>query len=576
MTNKLSWTNNELEDLVWQLGIALEASGIGIWQHNLRKNQTLWDEHLQAIYGVAKEPLEVVWLDSVHPDDCQNASAIFEKAILERSDYASEFRIIRPDGTVRHLRSRAKYFVDGNGDPCFVGAEFDVTEDVLRNQQLAFEREAAEQSRIEARYAADHDYLTGLFNRRAFDENLQSMADPHGNQPVGLCHIDIDHFKEVNDRFGHAGGDAVLRHMGAVLRETINADEFAVRLGGDEFAVVSRSTDPNRIVDIASAIRAALRDPLTIAGRTLPIQCSIGVAVAPINELDALLQSSDTALYVAKKNGRNRIETFSISMAAEIIAKKHDSLELKEAIAAHRIIPYYQIQVDARDHSIIGMEALARWEHADGLRFPDQFLPLAAEHDLIREIDDEILRHVLADIEHWSALGCRIPRVSVNMSAARLADPDLQSKLAALSIRPGQLSFELVETIFLDSPGEQIERNLNLIRERGIDIEIDDLGSGHASLIGLIKLRPDRVKIDKQLIFPVTEGAAPRSLISALVDIAKALGIEVIAEGVETLNHAALLAELGVDVLQGYAFGRPSARDSITDKFRSVTMSISR
>lgn len=561
MKNKLSWTNNELEDLVWQLGIALEASGIGIWQHNLTKNQTLWDEQLQSIYGIQKELLKVVWLESVHPDDCPHASAIFQKAIQEKSDYASEFRIIRPDGSIRHIRSRARYFVDGNGEPCFIGAEMDVTEDVLRNLQLAFEREAAEQSREEARQAADHDYLTGLLNRRAFDATLQSLAGTAHDTFIGLCHIDVDHFKEINDRFGHTGGDVVLRHIGAILQTVIADGELAVRLGGDEFAVVTCSGDPDRMGDLASSIRAAFVEPVTINGQQTSIHCSMGLALAHPSELEGLLQSSDTALYFAKKSGRDRIETFSLSLAATLISEKQRVLELKEAISTHTIIPYYQVQVDARTQALVGMEALARWDHPDGLRFPDSFIDLATEHNLIRQVDDEVLKHVLSDIERWKASGLKPPRLSVNISAAQLNDPELARRLDAMAIEPGQLSFELVETIFLDSPGKQIEDNLKLIRAKGIDIEIDDLGSGHASLLGLIKLRPDRVKIDKQLVFPIVEDIAQRKLVGALVDIARALEIEVIAEGVETLAHADVLAELGVDVLQGYAFGRPVAWD---------------
>ncbi|EJZ19017.1 PAS domain-containing protein, partial [Rhizobium sp. Pop5] len=158
MSNKRSRTNIELENLLRQLGLALEASGIGIWQHNIAKNQTRWDEQLKAIYGVPKAPLDVIWLDSIHPDDLAPTNAIFLRAIETKSDYASEFRITRPDGAIRYLRSRARYFVDAAGDPCFVGAEWDVTDDVLLNKEL-------ERSRAEARLAADHDHLTGLLNR---------------------------------------------------------------------------------------------------------------------------------------------------------------------------------------------------------------------------------------------------------------------------------------------------------------------------------------------------------------------------------------------------------------------------
>ncbi|MDB5657323.1 MAG: hypothetical protein JWQ94_4936, partial [Tardiphaga sp.] len=197
------------------------------------------------------------------------------------------------------------------------------------------------------------------------------------------------------------------------------------------------------------------------------------------------------------------------------------------------------------------------------------FIPLATEHNLIEAIDDAILRHVIADIGRWSDQGIEVPRVSVNLSAARLGDPKLVDRLDAVQIPPGLLAFELVETIFLDTLNPQTEANLALIRSRGIDVEIDDLGSGHASLLGLIQLRPDRVKIDRQLVMPILENIAQRQLITALVDIARALQIEVVAEGVETLEHADVLSDLGVDALQGYVFNRPEPWEIVTGRLLS-------
>lgn len=576
MNTKLGWVNNELEDLVRQLGVALEASGLGIWQHNLRKVQTQWDEQLQSIYGVAKNPLDVVWLDSIHPDDCERADAIFQKAITDRQDYASEFRIIRPDGSVRHIRSRAKFFVDRNSDPCFIGAELDVTEDALRNELLASEREAAEQSRVEARYAADHDYLTGLLNRRAFDTALYCSGNHEADALVGLCLIDVDHFKEVNDRFGHGVGDLVLRHVASILTDVVGDKEIAVRLGGDEFAILSRAADPDRILNLAGAVHRRLSDALVVNGLDLVIECSMGTAVTPANSVESLLSSSDTALYLAKKNGRNRTEQFSMALAARLIAEKHRLADLKDAISAGRIIPYYQVQVDARSRLIVGMEALARWDHEDGIRLPNDFIPMATEHNLIDAIDDAILRQVIVDIDRWSIQGVVVPRVSVNLSAARLGDPKLADKLDAVEIPHGLLAFELVETIFLDTLNPQTEANLNLIKSRGIGVEIDDLGSGHASLLGLIQLRPERVKIDRQLVMPIMQNVAQRRLITALVDIARALQIEVVAEGVETLGHADVLRELGVDTLQGYIFNRPEPQIVVTERLLSNQASASR
>ncbi|WP_411906429.1 EAL domain-containing protein [Rhizobium mayense] len=559
MRSKLAWTKNELEDLLRQLDVALEASGIGIWQHNLRLNQTRWDEQLQRLYGVKKGELDVVWLDSVHPEDCQLASAIFEDAIANKSDYASQFRIIRPNGEIRHVRSRAKYFVDGKGEECFIGAEWDVTEDVLRNEQLAYERQAAEKSRAEAKFAAEHDHLTGLTNRRAFDEAFAKLATG-AFDTAALCHIDIDRFKEINDRFGHATGDAVLRHVGSILSSVVTGDEIAARLGGDEFAILSPQCDVQRAGTLLQLVRQGLSRPIDLSGgQPIKVELSAGIAHAQGPEIATLLASSDIALYAAKNDGRNRDEVFSPSLAEKLSEEKQLLQDLRNAVELGEIVPYYQVQVEARTFSICGLEALARWESRNGLIMPAAFLPVAVANGLMASIDDAILHRVLFDIKRWELSGLNVPRVSVNLSAARLADPGLPNRLRSVAIPPGQISFELIETIFLDTLSSQVKENIELIRQLGIEIEIDDLGSGHASLIGLVELRPERVKIDRHLVNPVLGSKTQRRLISSLIDIARALEMTVVAEGVETMEHATILAELGADVLQGYAFGRPEA-----------------
>jgi diguanylate cyclase (GGDEF)-like protein len=507
--------------------------------------------------------LDVVWLDSVHPDDREISNAIFEKAITERSDYASQFRIIRPDGSIRHLRSRAKFFLDGNGEPCFIGAEWDVTDDVMRSQQLADGREAAERSRAEARYAADHDYLTSLLNRRSFDALCASIASRNKDEQVSLCHLDIDYFKNINDRYGHVSGDRVLLHVSRILQQVTGPDDIAARLGGDEFAVLSTSKDLSQMDRIVTEIKARLQEPILLDDTPVTISCSMGVAHTAARDVDVLLACSDLALYEAKRKGRDRAEAYSPALAAASLAEKRNLYELQDAVSNEQFVPFYQVQVDAKTRAIRGFEALARWKDRDEIRSPADFLAAATSNGLIGAIDGIILRKVLADFSRWTQLGLTVPRLSVNLSATRLSDANLIAKLKQLNIPPGRISFELVETIFLDCVSPQIKANINAIRNMGIDIEIDDLGSGHASMLGLVELRPERVKIDRQLILPVRESLTQRRLIGSLVEIARTLNMEVVAEGVETSEHGIILADLGVDLLQGFAYGKPEPADVV-------------
>ncbi|MBB4194621.1 putative signal transduction protein with EAL and GGDEF domain [Rhizobium aethiopicum] len=341
--------------------------------------------------------------------------------------------------------------------------------------------------------------------------------------------------------------------------DAISAGDVAARLGGDEFAVVITEGESDKTKAVLDHIQRRLESPLPGGDQMLSVQCSIGVASAMSADFAKLLSQSDLALYHAKRNGRNRAEIFSDEMASTLANERQLAQDLRSGLALGHIRPFYQVQVDAKSLRVNGVEALARWDHpTKGILAPAHFLSLALSNGLVAELDDVVLKAVLSDIQSSASLPEDI-RVSVNLSADRLDDPDLATKLGGYDIPPGRLSFELIETIFLDSLSDRVRQNIRAIKSLGVDIEIDDLGSGHASLLGLLELRPDRVKIDRQLVMPILQSVPSRRLVSSLVDIARALDMEVIAEGVETLDHAKVLADLGVHTLQGYAFGRPQS-----------------
>ena len=273
-----------------------------------------------------------------------------------------------------------------------------------------------------------------------------------------------------------------------------------------------------------------------------------------------LLAESDIALMRAKKSGRNRADFFSAQMKAQINSERRLADQFVRGLERGEFQPFYQAQVDARTRSIVGVEALARWYHPKrGLIGPAEFLSTAASLGMLDDLDAAILRQTLADRKTWARSGVRPPRVAVNVSAARLSDPSLINNLKGLDIEPGSLSFELLETIFLDDLEDGMLANVSALKAMSIDVEVDDFGSGHASIIGLMKLKPRRLKIDRRLVMPITTSREQKRLLRSIVDIAKALGIEVVAEGVETQEHAKLLTRLGCDVLQGYAIAYPAS-----------------
>ncbi len=575
-------TEEEFQDLLRRLELALDASQIGVWQHNVDDKELLWDPQMHRLYGTGLQGSKVssdVWMRALYPEDVEKALNDFQIALDARGFYNSQFRIVLPSGEVRYIRSRAHFYEDLDGSPSFIGAEWDVTADILLNRELTSQKAIAEaravaleQSRARIEYAADHDYLTGLPNRRYLDRRLGELRRDAAIETLAVLHIDIDGFKEINDKWGHAAGDATLQSVAARISAAITAGDIVARVSGDEFvAVLVNVGGAERLEGIVNDILSRLRREVRFGNEMLRIGASIGVALSLTGNAANLLAESDVALFQAKKLGRNRAEFFTPELQADLHAERRLADELRLAPVLRQIEPFYQIQVDARSRRIVGLEALARWQHPEkGLLNPAAFLKVADEYGLTAEIDAAVLKRALADRATWVSRGLVPPRIAVNISGRRLADPDLIEGLEALKIPRHAIAFELVETIFLDEPDDRVLANIDAIKKMGIDIEIDDFGSGHASLIGLVKLKPKRLKIDRQLVTELTVSDEQRRLVSSIVDIARALNVEVIAEGVETEEHARILAEVGCDELQGFAIGYPSPEGEIAALLKSA------
>ncbi|WP_132518586.1 EAL domain-containing protein [Rhizobium sp. BK376] len=564
-------SEQEFQDLLRRLELAVEASQIGVWEHSIGDDKILWDDQMHRLYATGRKDRMVsaeTWTMSIHPDDRAQAEAEFDEAIGARSLYNSQFRIVWPNGEIRHMRSRAHFYEGPGGIPSFIGAEWDITADVLLNRELAEQKSVAEaravaleESNARIEYAADHDYLTGLPNRRYFDRRLAELGDEDGANTAAILHIDLDRFKQINDKSGHAAGDAMLRNTAARISDAISEADMVARIGGDEFVVLLVDFGGvEALRTIAGDILERLSADIHFGPETLQSGASIGVAWGRAADAGNLLAESDLALYQAKKLGRNRVEFFTLKLQSDLQGERQLAEELKLALSRQEIVPYYQIQVDARTRQIFGLEALARWHHPErGLLLPGVFMKIADEYGLTADVDAAILNQALRDRREWERHGIVPPRIAVNISGSRLNDPQLIEGLARLNIPPHAIVFELVETIFLDDTDESLLLDIDRIKKMGIDIEIDDFGSGHASLIGLVKLKPKRLKIDRQLVTAITVSDEQRRLVASIVEIARALNVEVIAEGVETEEHARLLARIGCDGLQGYALGYPSS-----------------
>jgi diguanylate cyclase (GGDEF)-like protein len=569
----------ELQRLSRRLGLAIETSKVGVWEFDIDTGDLVWDDRMNELYGLPADGKRTYehWRDRLHPADLERAGEDFRIAVEVTGQYHSEYRVVTPEGETRDIRAIGRVYKDPGQTAKIVGVNWDVTTDVALNDNLkrANRLSEARNAELEAAKAriehnALHDSLTGLPNRRYLDDILVRHAARlalNGRQ-LALLHIDLDRFKQINDTLGHAAGDAMLIHASQVLKSNVRPEDFVARIGGDEFVVVCTGDGNTQMLSsLADRIIETMRQPVNYEGHECRFGVSVGIAVETGAQVNSrrLLINADIALYRAKRRGRNRFEFFTEALQAEVVNTKRVADEILHGLENAEFLPHYQAQFDAHTLDLVGAEALARWQHPrDGIIAPARFLNVAEELNVVATIDRMVLEQALRQMELWQAAGIHVPRISVNVSARRLQDENLIASLKGLNIQPGTVSFELVESIFLDESEDIVLFNVDQIKELGIDIEIDDFGTGYASIVSLLKLKPKRLKIDRQLVLPIVESPAQAHLVASIIDIGKSLGIQVAGEGVETMEHARILRDLGCDLLQGYAFAKAMSADDLT------------
>jgi len=572
--HELKLRQNKLVKLSERLRLAVNTSKIGIWELNLDTWEMSWDDRMRELYGLSKDidpTHSSVWENAIHPDDREHVISDFEDAVASNRNLSMEFRVMHSDGTILWIKAFGAIHKHIKGYRYIVGVNWDVSSDIQMKTRLVDAKQSAEsrageleQARAQMEHNSLHDSLTGLPNRRYLDKFLNDMRER--KQILALLHIDLDRFKQINDTLGHAAGDAMLIHTAAILKKNTRNGDFVARIGGDEFVIaIPNAVEEQRLSMLANGIIEEMRQPVPFNGHLCRFGASIGIATTgdkAIVEADRLLIDADIALYRAKSEGRNRYEFFSNELKKEAVRSKRVADGILNGLERKEFVPYFQAQFDAQTLEISGVEALARWDHpTEGLLTPDKFLGIADDLSVVQFIDTTILEQTLWQATRWKAADINIPKFSVNVSASQLYDTELIERLESLDIEPGTLSFELLESIFLDNGSEIATANLERIKKAGIDIEIDDFGTGYASIVSLLRLQPNRLKIDRQLIKPIVESSSQRQLVASIVDIGQSLGIKTVAEGVETFEHARILADLGCDTLQGFAFCRPMRSD---------------
>jgi diguanylate cyclase (GGDEF)-like protein len=413
----------------------------------------------------------------------------------------------------------------------------------------------------EVKHQARTDELTGLANRRALlQEAERVLGAASARRPAALLLLDLDGFKEVNDSLGHHAGDHLLRQIGPRLRGALRPDDLLARLGGDEFAVLLADGGLDEAQELAERLRRLVLEPFTVEGIRLHVGVSIGVSTAPVPAatVQELLRCADVAMYAAK-SGREGVHVYVPDPEGGTGDRLRTMEELRTALENGELEVHLQPQVELRDGDLVGAEALVRWRHPTrGLLSPAELLPAAEQAGLLQPLTDQVLELALAAAAQWWTR--RALPVSVNLSAANVTDLDLPGKVALALARHGvparALTLELVEDTLMADP-ERGRTVLGELRRLGIRTSIDDYGTGYSSLAYLRHLPADELKLDRSLTADVDRDPRAAAIVKHTVALAHELGLSLVAEGVEDAATAAVLADLGCDVAQGYAIAHP-------------------
>lgn len=438
----------------------------------------------------------------------------------------------------------------------------DVTDFHRNNRKLQEHMNLLVNANREIEFRSLHDPLTNLANRRYLDEAIAEC----GPGTCTMLHLDLDRFKQINDLMGHPAGDFVLRHVARILTNSVRKGDLVARVGGDEFAILCRpGSTEDEAQNIAERILELFRQPVRFQGKPCNLGTSIGIATSEggDRESEDLLNKADAALYEAKQSGKGRICLFTPELHARIKKDRDLTQRFQSALEAHEFVPYYQSQHCATDWRITGVEVLARWNHpGHGILSPDRFLHIARQLGLENELDAQIFDKALADIDALDHAGFRLDCVSFNVSAGRIMDPGF-AETACRKIKPPRDRFglEILETVSVEELGAPLKFAIDGLRDMGFRIEIDDFGSGHASIKSVLDLAPHALKIDRELVQALDGGEQSGRMITSIIEIGKALDVQIIAEGVETEEQAVLLQAMGCHTLQGFFFSRPSPVD---------------
>jgi diguanylate cyclase (GGDEF)-like protein/PAS domain S-box-containing protein len=553
---------------------APRAAHLGGWHWDIQHNRVEWSRVGRQLFGLPEPPVETThegFLIYVHPGDRARVSEMHGEALRSRQAFEIDYRIVRPDGVQRVIQEQAEVTLDSrSGRAAALHATVQDVTDLRQTQE-------------KIRYLAFYDFLTGLLNRQAFQQELQralDYADRH-QRLVGVLFVDLDNFKRINDTLGHAAGDALLKVVADRLQKNVRRIDFVARpqgeetekvarLGGDEFVLML--TDMERAEDaatVAERLLNLLNQPVRVGDYEVAVTPSIGIAVFPHDgrDVDHLLRNADLAMYQAKATGKNTYKYYNDSMNARALRRLDLEYKLRQALERGEFELHYQPQVDLCDRLIVGVEALLRWHQPTlGWVSPEEFIALAEETGLIVPIGTWALQLACTQGMFWRNQYPGPLRLAVNLGGLQLRQRNLATLVEQIlndtGLPPADLELELTEQSLMQNAEENLAI-LSRLRTMGVSLSVDDFGTGYSSLRYLRRFPLNKLKIDRSFIQGVPNDTENATITGTIITLAHKLGLKVIAEGVETATQQAFLRAQGCDEAQGHLFGEPLSAERL-------------
>jgi diguanylate cyclase (GGDEF)-like protein/PAS domain S-box-containing protein len=549
-----------------QLQLALDGSEQGMWDWDVPNARIYCDVKSASILGYKPDELVItneMWNKSIHPDDLPGVvKALSDHQHGLANLYEAEYRAPGQSADWIWIQARGRVTErDGHGEPIRMTGTFqDITQRKKNEERLT--------------YLAQYDTLTNLPNRSLFRDRLhQAMlrAKRHGHL-MALMFLDIDRFKEINDTLGHLVGDRVLQAVAERLKHYVREVDTIARLGGDEYTLILEEiTEVAQVEAVAEKILSGLPEPLILEGREIFVSASIGITIyqRDAQDIEDLMKRADVAMYQAKHEGRNTYVFYSEGLQMPSSERLDLEGSLRHASKQEEFVLYYQPKIELRTGLIVGAEALIRWNSKSrGLVLPIQFISLAEETGLIIEIGEWVLRAACRQHAKWREQGFAEFTMAVNLSPRQLKHKNIleviSSALTDSGLQPSLLELEITEGMLMQKGMDDL---LTRLISTGVHLSIDDFGTGYANLAYLKRFRVHSLKIDKSFVDGIQTNMEDTAIVTAIIGMAKGLGIKLIAEGVESKQQAQFLERLRCEFAQGYYFGRPVPADTFAENY---------